>query len=188
LNRRDASAEQVEFFRSQRPVVDWSQVDFRLVVHPKTLAESAPKGKPMAALGPIRYVTVHCSATPEGRDVKAATISEWDKAKFGQISYHWVIELDGTAVRTLPDTTKGAHVGKANSNNIGICYVGGVDKAGNPKDTRTTEQKKALATLIRTYQSRVPNLIVLGHRNWPKVAKACPSFDCPGWVKAGMPV
>lgn len=138
-------------------------------------------------LGPIRYVTIHCAATPEGRDVKAATISKWDTDKFGQISYHWVVELDGTAVRTLKDTEKGAHVGGANSNNIGICYVGGVDAKMQPKDTRTPAQKKALRTLIRTYQARVPGLIVLGHRNWPKVAKACPSFSVPDWVKAGMP-
>lgn len=141
----------------------------------------------MGALGPIKYLTVHCAATPEGRDVKAATISKWDQEKFGQISYHWVIELDGTVVRTLRDDQKGAHVGKANSNNIGVCYVGGVDKDMKPKDTRTPAQKRALRTLIRTYQSRVPGLIVLGHRNWPGVAKACPSFDVPGWVKAGMP-
>ena len=141
----------------------------------------------MGALGPIKYLTVHCAATPEGRDVKAATISKWDQEKFGQISYHWVVELDGTAVRTLRDDQKVAHVGKANSNNIGICYVGGVDKDMKPKDTRTPAQKRALRTLIRTYQARVPGLIVLGHRNWPGVAKACPSFDVPGWVKAGMP-
>lgn len=141
----------------------------------------------MALLGPIKFLTVHCAATPEGRHVDAETISKWDQAKFGQTSYHWVIELDGTPVRTLRDDQKGAHVGKANSNNIGVCYVGGVDAKGNPKDTRTPEQKKALRTLIRTYQERVPGLIVLGHRNWPGVKKACPSFDCPGWVKAGMP-
>lgn len=142
----------------------------------------------MPALGPVRFLTVHCAATPEGRDVKAATISKWDIAKFGQVSYHWVIEIDGTAVRTLKDTEKGAHVGKANSGNIGICYVGGVMEGSMlPKDTRTHEQKKALRTLIRTYQERYPGIKILGHRNWPGVTKACPSFDCPGWIKAGMP-
>ena len=142
----------------------------------------------MPALGPIKFLTIHCAATPEGRDVKAATITEWDRAKFGQTSYHWVIELDGTAVRTLADTQKGAHVGRANSNNIGICYIGGVDKDNiKPKDTRTPAQKRAMRTLIKTYQSRVPNLIVLGHRNWPGVAKACPSFAVGPWIKAGMP-
>ena len=141
----------------------------------------------MPALGPVRFLTIHCAATPEGRDVKAATIGEWDKAKFGQISYHFVVELDGTAVRTLRDDQKGAHVGKANTGNIGVCYVGGVDKLGKPKDTRTAAQKKALATLVRTYQHRYPGIVVRGHRDWPGVAKACPSFDVAAWLKAGMP-
>jgi len=141
----------------------------------------------MPALGPVKYLTIHCAATPEGRHVSADTISKWDQAKFGQTSYHWVIELDGKAVRTLRDDQKGAHVGGANSNNIGICYVGGCDKAMNPKDTRTTEQKRALRTLIRTYQDRYPGIIVMGHRNWPGVKKACPSFDVTAWLKAGMP-
>jgi len=141
----------------------------------------------MSALGPVKYLTVHCAATPEGRHVSAETITAWDQAKFGQTSYHWVVELDGNKVRTLRDDQKGAHVGKANTGNIGICYVGGVDKVGNPKDTRTQAQKVALRTLIRTYQERYPGLIVRGHRDWPGVAKACPSFDVGKWLAEGMP-
>ena len=141
-----------------------------------------------APLGPIRYLTIHCAATPEGRDVGAATISQWDIERFGQVSYHWVNERDGTMVRTLSDAVRGAHVGKANTGNIGICYVGGVAADGKtPKDTRTPAQKKSLATLIRTYRSRVPNLVVRGHRDWPNVQKACPSFDVSDWIAAGMP-
>jgi N-acetylmuramoyl-L-alanine amidase len=146
-----------------------------------------PGGNDMAALGPIRWLTIHCAATPEGRDVKAETVAAWGKEKFGQPSYHWVIELDGKAVRTLPDTTRGAHTGGANTGNIGICYVGGCDRNGKAKDTRTPEQKKAMRTLVRTYQERVPKIIVLGHRNWPNVRKDCPSFDVTAWLKAGMP-
>ena len=142
----------------------------------------------MPALGPIKFLTIHCAATPEGRNVKAATINEWDRAKFGQISYHFVIELDGTVVRTLPDTAKGAHVGGANSGNVGVCYVGGCDKAMNAKDTRTPAQKTALRTLVRTYQDRHPGIAVRGHNEWPGVKKACPSFDVSDWLKAGMPL
>lgn len=141
----------------------------------------------MPALGEVKFLTIHCAATPEGRDVKAATITEWDKAKFGQTSYHWVVELDGSTHRTLRDDQKGAHVGGANTGNIGICYVGGCDKAMNPKDTRTTAQKVALRTLIRTYQARYPGIVIRGHRDWPKVQKACPSFDVGKWLKEGMP-
>lgn len=131
----------------------------------------------MAKLGPVKYVTIHCAATPEGRDVKASTINEWDKAKFGQISYHYVVELDGTAVRTLPDDVKGAHVGGANTGNIGICYIGGCDKRMNAKDTRTDAQKITIRRLVDEYKAKYPGVIVRGHRDWPNVKKACPSFD-----------
>lgn len=138
---------------------------------------------------PIKYLTIHCAATPEGRPNTAAEISAWDKAKFGQISYHWVIETDGRAVRTLPDNVRGAHTGKANTGNIGICYVGGVAKDGKtPKDTRTVAQKLTLKRLIIEYQAKYLGIVVRGHRDWPGVAKACPSFDVIPWVKAGMPV
>lgn len=135
---------------------------------------------------PIRFLTIHCAATPEGRDVKAATISQWDKEKFGQISYHHVVELDGTAVRTLPDDRRGAHVGGKNTGNIGICYVGGVDAKMQPKDTRTAAQRATLARLVREYQARYPGIAVLGHRDWAGVKKACPSFDVSAWIKGGM--
>jgi len=138
-----------------------------------------------APLGQIRYLTIHCAATPEGRDVKAETISDWDRRKFGQVSYHYVIELDGSVHETLPDTLKGAHVGGANTGNVGVCYVGGVDKAGKPKDTRTPAQTDALRELVETYRARIPGLIVRGHRDWPGVAKACPSFDVASWLNGG---
>jgi N-acetylmuramoyl-L-alanine amidase len=138
----------------------------------------------VSPLGPVKYLTIHCAATPEGRDVKAATISQWDQAKFGQTSYHHVIEVDGTDVRTLRDDQKGAHVGGANTGNIGICYVGGMDAENeHPKDTRTDAQKKTLLTLIRTYKGRYPGIVIRGHRDWPNVAKACPSFSVSDWLK-----
>lgn len=137
---------------------------------------------------PIKYLTIHCAATPEGRPNTAAEISAWDVAKFGQVSYHQVVELDGKTVRTLPDNVRGAHTGKANTGNIGICYVGGVGKDGKPKDTRTVAQKLTLKGLIEGYQSKYPGIVVRGHRDWPNVSKACPSFDVIPWVKSGMPI
>lgn len=132
-----------------------------------------------AAMDPaaIKYLTIHCAATPRGRDVKAATISQWDIQKFGQVSYHHVVELDGNKVRTLRDDQKGAHVAKNNTGNIGVCYVGGVEKDGKPADTRTDAQKTAIRELVAYYKLKYPNIIVRGHRDWPGVAKACPSFD-----------
>lgn len=140
---------------------------------------------PPAAMDPcaIRYLTIHCAATPQGRDVKATTISQWDQARFGQTSYHWIIELDGTTVRTLRDDQRGAHTGGHNTGNIGICYVGGVDKANKiPLDTRTAAQMGAMRRLVRDYQAQHSGIIVRGHRDWPGVVKACPSFDVGWWL------
>lgn len=137
----------------------------------------------MAALGPVRYLTIHCAATPEGRDVSADEIARWDIAKFGQESYHHIITLDGVAHRRLADTVKGAHVGGANTGNIGVCYVGGVDKAQKPKDTRTEAQKATLARIVADYRAKYPGLVVRGHNEWPGVAKACPSFSVSAWLK-----
>lgn len=136
-------------------------------------------------LGQITHLTIHCAATPAGRDVKAATVEAWDIAKFGQVSYHWIVELDGTKHHSLPDTVKGAHVANHNSGNIGVCYVGGMDAhMANPQDTRTDAQKQSLKEIVQDYQSRFPGLHVLGHRDWPNVTKACPSFDVSAWLKA----
>lgn len=134
---------------------------------------------------PIRYLTIHCAATPEGRDVKAGTIDAWDIAKFGQVSYHGIIELDGTIVRGLRDDQKGAHVGGKNTANAGWCYVGGMDRQmQKPKDTRTDAQKASMAIVVREYQKKYPGIIVRGHRDWPGVKKACPSFDVAAWLRS----
>jgi N-acetylmuramoyl-L-alanine amidase len=133
---------------------------------------------------PITHLTVHCAATPEGRNVTAEQITQWDVARFNQPSYHWVITLDGQAHRSLDDGVRGAHVAHNNSGNIGICYVGGCDVHMKAKDTRTPAQCSSLETLIRDYQRKYAGITVLGHRDWPNVHKDCPSFDVRSWMKA----
>jgi N-acetylmuramoyl-L-alanine amidase len=125
-----------------------------------------------------RFLTIHCSAHPEGRNVTVAQMNAIAMQRFRQRSYHWIITTDGVAHRNLADNQRGAHVGKNNTGNIGIVYVGGMDAAfKNPKDTRTPAQKEAIRKLVVEYREKYPGIIVRGHRDWPGVAKACPSFD-----------
>ncbi len=135
---------------------------------------------PAAYMDPakIKYLTIHCASTPEGRANTAEEVTAWDIAKFGQPSYHLVVELDGTTKRTLNDNRRGAHVGGANTGNIGVCYIGGMDKKmANAKDTRTEAQKAALLAIVKEYRKKYPGIIVRGHRDWPNVRKDCPSFS-----------
>ena len=127
---------------------------------------------------PIKHVTIHCAATPEGRDVKADQLNKWAVAKFGQKSYHYIIELDGTVKQNLRHDQIGAHTGGKNTGNLGICYVGGMDKdMKKAKDTRTPAQKAALKQLVAELRCKYPGITVRGHRDWPGVKKDCPSFD-----------
>lgn len=135
---------------------------------------------------PIKYLTIHCAATKETAKFTCQDIRRMDVERFGQPSYHLVIARDGSYERHMRDDRLGAHVGKHNTGNIGICYIGGLDANGKPKDTRTPEQRATMRALVKTYQEKYPGIEVLGHRDWPKVAKDCPCFSVRDWVKAGM--
>jgi len=124
----------------------------------------------------IKKIIVHCADTPEGRDDRAADIRRWHKAKgWSDIGYHYVIDLDGTIEPGRPIETAGAHCTGHNADSIGICYVGGCDKAMKPKDTRTDEQKASLIVLLKYLVAKYPGTKIYGHRDFAQ--KACPSFD-----------
>lgn len=132
----------------------------------------------------ITHIVVHASATPEGREVSAKEIDRWHRARgFRKIGYHYVIHLDGSVSEGRREVEAGAHVAGHNSNSIGICYIGGVerDDVKKPKDTRTDAQKVTMERLIRELLVRYPGAEVLGHRDFPGVAKACPCFDTRSW-------
>jgi N-acetylmuramoyl-L-alanine amidase len=126
----------------------------------------------------IADATIHCAATPEGKAFTAEQIVDMDVKRFKQPSYHVIVELDGTKVQCLDFTQRGAHVAGHNTGNIGVCYVGGVhaDDITKAKDTRTPAQKQALRELAADLKATY-GVHVRGHRDWPKVAKACPCFD-----------
>lgn len=134
----------------------------------------------------IKSLVVHCSATPEGRDVSAADIAGWHKAKgWETIGYHFVVRLDGSVEKGRPVEKAGAHVAGHNANTIGICLIGGTDKAGKPKATFTAAQLQSLRALLLTLREDFPSADIKGHRDFPKVAKACPSFDVRTWWATG---
>lgn len=142
-------------------------------------------------------ILIHCTATPEGREVSAAELNLWHKsARFEPYinaetgvrtyaGYHLLIHLDGSCERLRPDNVRGQHcaTGNMNSRAIGICYVGGCDKSEQPKDTRTEAQKHTLISILRNYRKDNPQIQILGHRDIPGVKKACPSFNAKNEYK-----
>ncbi|MCR6498404.1 N-acetylmuramoyl-L-alanine amidase [Shinella sp. CPCC 101442] len=126
----------------------------------------------------ITEIIVHCTATPEGREVSVDTIRSWHLANgWKDIGYHYVVALDGTVRPGRAEAQIGSHVAGHNSGTIGIVYVGGVAADGKtPKDTRTAAQKSALLDLAKALIAKYPAIKeVAGHNQY--AAKACPSFD-----------
>lgn len=138
----------------------------------------------------ITHIVVHCTATREREHITAQDIHRWHlKRGFAGIGYHYVIHLDGTVEKGRPDYWKGAHVKGANSNKLGVVYVGGLDRNNIPKDTRTKEQKQALLKLVKDLKKQHPFAEIEGHRDFSpdlnnngiiepfEWIKVCPCFD-----------
>ncbi len=149
----------------------------------------------MALLGTIKYCTIHCSANYDGTG-SVAQLNKTDIQRFGQKSYHYIVDYDGTITQNLGLSIKGAHVGKFNTGNVGICYIGGLDKNGKAKDTRTAEQIASLTKLVKDLRTKYPKIIFKGHRDWSpdldhdgkiephEWLKSCPCFDVGEFVKS----
>lgn len=128
----------------------------------------------------ISLIVIHCSATRCNRNYTVqqlfhdhVEVNHW---RF--IGYHYYIRRNGRIEETRPLERMGAHAKGYNAHSIGICYEGGLDEQGRPADTRTPEQKKAMATLIVQLKQQFPAIAtVLGHCDLPGVQKACPCFD-----------
>ena len=148
----------------------------------------------------MKYLVLHCTATPEGREVTSGEIRHWhtDPVKKGgrgwkQVGYTDMIHLDGRVERLVRknedaevdpwEVTNGAK--GYNTVSRHVVYVGGVSKDGKTaKDTRTEAQLKAMTAYVRDFHARFPQIRIVGHGELPGVKKACPSFDVAAWLRS----
>jgi N-acetylmuramoyl-L-alanine amidase len=72
-----------------------------------------------------KRMTLHCSASPNGRKETVDDIRAWHIARgFTDVGYHFIIYVDGTVAHGRPITMMGAHVAGDNQDNVGICLIG----------------------------------------------------------------
>lgn len=145
---------------------------------------------------------LHCTATPEGREVTGDNIRQWHtspKSQGGrgwrQVGYTYLIRLDGTVEQLVENNgdnyvdpweiTNGAR--GFNNVTLHIVYAGGCEK-DRPKgmkwfptkDTRTPEQLKSMEKLVKDLLEQHPKSKLLGHNDVAN--KSCPSFNVKEWA------
>lgn len=131
------------------------------------------------------YLVVHCAATKPSADIGAADIDRWHRAQGWKcIGYHYVIRRDGTVEEGRKLGQIGSHVLNHNSNSVGICLAGGVSEkdVSVPENNFTVSQLESLEKLLRELRERYPKTVIQGHRDFPNVKKACPSFSVAEWL------
>lgn len=149
----------------------------------------------------ITEIIIHCTATPEGRNLTVRDITAMHLARgFTTIGYHYVIDINGKILQGRDVNQVGAHCLGHNACSIGVAYVGGCADDGKltPKDTRNDAQKRSLLNLLRRLRQLYPKATVIGHRDTSpdldgdglvephEWIKACPCFDAASEYRTGI--
>lgn len=143
----------------------------------------------------VQYIVIHCTATPQSTSVESIQRHWRNVLGWRNPGYHILIEANGTR-NFLAPFEKVVNGAKGwNPIAIHISYIGGVDQNNRPLDNRTDLQKAGLLTSIREALEYcrslgLPRPQIIGHHDFPGVAKACPSFNAKkeyAWITSGTP-
>jgi N-acetylmuramoyl-L-alanine amidase len=143
----------------------------------------------------LKYLVIHCTATPEGREVTVSDIKQWHMGEppigrgWSKVGYSDMIHIDGCLSNLTPFNQDGRVEGweltygsrGINAVSRHIVYVGGVSKdRANAEDTRTCAQKDTLEVYVKYMLKRHPDLLISGHNQFSE--KSCPSFNVSDWL------
>ena len=133
----------------------------------------------------INLIVIHCSATREDKSFTEYDLDICHRRRgFNGTGYHFYIRKNGDIKSTRPIEKVGAHCRSFNKESIGICYEGGLDSKGQPKDTRTEWQKHSLRVLILALLKDYPNCRICGHRDLSPDLNGNGEIEPEEWIKA----
>jgi len=133
----------------------------------------------------ISLIVIHCSATRVDCDFTAKDVDTAHRYRgFSCWGYHYYIRKSGEIEPMRDEDTVGAHARGYNAISLGVCYEGGLDSEGHPKDTRTPWQKHSLRVLILTLLRDYPGCRVCGHRDLSPDLNGNGEIEPEEWIKA----
>ncbi len=133
----------------------------------------------MSGASAVKYIVIHCSATKPSVDYTPERLLADHRARgFRTVGYHFYVRRNGDFTQHRWLLEVGAHCKPYNRCSIGICYEGGLDEDGNPRNTLTAAQESCMRDLIAGLRKLFPQAQVVGHRDLPGTSpKECPCFD-----------
>jgi N-acetylmuramoyl-L-alanine amidase len=128
----------------------------------------------------ISHIVIHCTATQPTATVASIQRYWREQLQWRNPGYHRLVDSTGKVHKLLDFNGVANGVAGHNQTSIHISYIGGIDPQGRPVDTRNIAQKAGILAAIRealNYQGIQQGVQICGHRDFPNVRKACPSFD-----------
>ncbi len=114
----------------------------------------------------VDVIFVLCSMTYPRQKVTAKVLTRMHRdLGYSACAVHYVIERDGSIVKTRQNDIPGFFADEYNSRSIQVCLIGGIDERGAYVNNFTKEQLMALDTL-RVALPRVPT--VYDYKTMPK--------------------
>ena len=130
-------------------------------------------GNAIEFMGSVSKIVLHCSDSPNDRDIGRAEIDEWHKERgWKEVGYHWIVRIDGRLEKGRDESRPGAHVQGHNANTIGVVLVG--------RDSFPAYQMVPALVLVASLVVRhnLKATDVVGHRELaPLSGKTCPNTD-----------
>lgn len=202
-----------------------------MLATPQSIARQVGQPPPR----PVNLVVIHCSATTSGKPLHqgkrgepgylnaAQVINAWHagrgfkrqseavrafSSQLPSIGYHYVIDLTGEVWSGRHLSEAGAHVAGYNTNSVGICLIGGVEREAKYTAAQWASLAHIVSMLLADYgipctlpRRLSPSTVsagVCGHRDLSpdlngngsadagEWLKTCPGFDVKAWLANGL--
>lgn len=132
----------------------------------------------------VKYLAIHHSASPDTQTPVEIANYHINNNSWGGIGYHFVISKEGIAYYVGDIATARANVANLNDQVIGICLIGNFTEGRVPTSEQIDSVHKLCDFFINNY-ANLANLnswdVVMGHKELPGQATACPGDDWPAW-------
>jgi len=127
-------------------------------------------------LSDISHIAIHHSATPANiPPERIAAYHVYSKShEWPGMGYHFYIGPEGTIYHTQDLDRTSWHVYKNNSYTVGVCLAGNFNQTTPPEPQLNAT---AWLTAWLMQELRIPIENVLGHKEFPRNATACPGYQ-----------